>query len=97
MQAAASPAPPAAADAMLSAQYLPASPNMSLLLAFFASGASSLFGAQCLVEAVLQSYLTGRTFEQIQVDGLCRRVVHLLPTPPTGRASGDFSFWLSNI
>ncbi len=40
---------------------------MSLLLAFFASGCESLLGSQCVVEAVLQSYLSGRTFGDIQV------------------------------
>ena len=54
----------------LTAQYLPPSPNMALLLAYFASGASSLFGSQCLVEAVTQSYLLGRTFNEMQVKPL---------------------------
>ncbi len=42
-------------------------PWTALLLAWFASKGRSLLAAQCLVEAVLQLYMSGTTFAEIQV------------------------------
>eukprot|EP00798_Chlamydomonas_sp_ICE-L_P022422 gene22422-29534_t len=41
---------------------------MAIALSFFASGAFSIFSCQCLVESVLQAYLRGMSFGEIQTD-----------------------------
>ena len=41
----------------------------ALLLAYHASSASSLLAAQCLVESVIELYLTGQSFSSTQVWG----------------------------
>lgn len=42
-------------------------PSTALILAWFASKSRSLFAAQCLVDTVLQLYLSGNSLSDIQV------------------------------
>ncbi|KAG2490115.1 hypothetical protein HYH03_011421 [Edaphochlamys debaryana] len=42
-------------------------PSTALLLAYFAAANRSLFAAQCLVEALVELYREGRSFEELQL------------------------------